>query len=228
MPEALRGHTRGTQPTPDARAAARPGTLCGARVGAENRCNVWPACACVSVTPAANGPPGNHPRRTTWQPRRPPPPTRPQAPEIAAASDDALEANTASRPSTAQAYDAAARPDARDEIAAKAKPARKPRKKAAAPAPAADEPRVTFKDAAEQVLRAGDGPMKVKAIAAAAVPLVRPVPQGKTPAGAGSAPGRRREQGRPVHQDRARHLRRPRAEPPRRRQAAEGARQAHP
>ena len=51
----------------------------------------------------------------------------------------------------------------------------------ATPAPAELE-RVTFKDAAEQVLRAGDGPMKVKAIAELAIPLVRPVPQGKTPA----------------------------------------------
>jgi hypothetical protein len=82
------------------------------------------------------------------------------------------------------------------EVAADAKPARKPRKVSAAAkdqaiakvagelaknTALAEEPRVTFKDAAEQVLRAADGPMKVKAIAAAAVPLVRPVPQGKTP-----------------------------------------------
>ena len=60
---------------------------------------------------------------------------------------------------------------------------------AAAPAPAKtaaslDEAiaRITFKDAAEQVLRAGDGPMKVKQIAELAIPLVRPVPAGKTPA----------------------------------------------
>ena len=61
-------------------------------------------------------------------------------------------------------------------------PTRGPARKATA-----DEARVTFKDAAEQVLRAGDGPMKVKAIAAAAIPLVRPVPQGKTPAATLSA-----------------------------------------
>ena len=49
------------------------------------------------------------------------------------------------------------------------------------------EPRVTFKDAAEQVLRAADGPLKVKAIAEAAIPLVRPIPAGKTPAATLSA-----------------------------------------
>lgn len=67
---------------------------------------------------------------------------------------------------------------------------RKPRAAAAAaPAPAKTAKslddaiaRITFKDAAEQVLRAGDGPMKVKAIAEQAIPLVRPVPAGKTPA----------------------------------------------
>jgi hypothetical protein len=62
---------------------------------------------------------------------------------------------------------------------------RKPRAAAAAaPAPTAEFSikRVTFKDAAEQVLRAGDGPMKVKAIAELAIPLVTPTPQGKTPA----------------------------------------------
>ena len=42
--------------------------------------------------------------------------------------------------------------------------------------------RVTFKDAAEKVMRAGDGPMKVKAIAEQAIPLVSPAPTGKTPA----------------------------------------------
>ena len=42
--------------------------------------------------------------------------------------------------------------------------------------------RVTFKDAAERVLRAADGPMKVKAIAEQAIPLVSPAPTGKTPA----------------------------------------------
>ena len=41
--------------------------------------------------------------------------------------------------------------------------------------------RVTFKDAAEKVMRAGDGPMKVKAIAEQAIPLVSPAPTGKTP-----------------------------------------------
>ena len=42
--------------------------------------------------------------------------------------------------------------------------------------------RVTFKDAAERVLRAADGPLKVKAIAEQAIPLVSPAPTGKTPA----------------------------------------------
>ena len=42
--------------------------------------------------------------------------------------------------------------------------------------------RVTFKDAAERVLRAADGPLKVKAIAELAIPLVSPAPTGKTPA----------------------------------------------
>jgi hypothetical protein len=62
---------------------------------------------------------------------------------------------------------------------------RKPRAAAAAaPAPTAEFSikRVTFKDAAEQVLRAAAGPMKVKAIAELAIPLVTPTPQGKTPA----------------------------------------------
>lgn len=74
------------------------------------------------------------------------------------------------------------------KIAAKAT-TRKPAAAAAAPAPAktaasldAAIARITFKDAAEQVLRAGDGPMKVKQIAELAIPLVRPVPAGKTPA----------------------------------------------
>lgn len=71
--------------------------------------------------------------------------------------------------------------------AAADKPAKAKRTRKAAPAPAADEPRVTFKDAAEQVLRAGDGPLKVKAIAEAAIPLVRPIPAGKTPAATLSA-----------------------------------------
>jgi HB1, ASXL, restriction endonuclease HTH domain len=62
---------------------------------------------------------------------------------------------------------------------------RKPRAAAAAaPAPTAEFSikRVTFKDAAEQVLRAAAGPMKVKAIAELAIPLVTPTPAGKTPA----------------------------------------------
>jgi HB1, ASXL, restriction endonuclease HTH domain len=42
--------------------------------------------------------------------------------------------------------------------------------------------RITFKDAAERVLREGTGPMKVKEIAELAIPLVTPTPQGKTPA----------------------------------------------
>lgn len=71
--------------------------------------------------------------------------------------------------------------------AAADKPAKAKRTRKAAPAPAADEPRVTFKDAAEQVLRAADGPLKVKAIAEAAIPLVRPIPAGKTPAATLSA-----------------------------------------
>lgn len=41
--------------------------------------------------------------------------------------------------------------------------------------------RVTFFDAAEQVLRAADGPMKARAIAEAAIPLVRPAPKAKKP-----------------------------------------------
>ena len=82
--------------------------------------------------------------------------------------------------------DVTAEADALKAEAAADKPAKAKRRKAA-PAPAADEPRVTFKDAAEQVLRAADGPLKVKAIAEAAIPLVRPVPQGKTPAATLSA-----------------------------------------
>ena len=67
---------------------------------------------------------------------------------------------------------------------------RKPRAAAAAaPAPAktaasleAAIERLTFKDAAEQVLREAAGPMKVKEIGELAIPRVRPVPTGKTPA----------------------------------------------
>jgi hypothetical protein len=81
--------------------------------------------------------------------------------------------------------DVTAEADALKAEAAADKPAKRTRK--AAPAPAADEPRVTFKDAAEQVLRAADGPLKVKAIAEAAIPLVRPIPAGKTPAATLSA-----------------------------------------
>ena len=110
-----------------------------------------------------------------------------------------------------------------DELA---KPARKPRKKAT-PAPAADEPKVTFKDAAEKVLRNADGPMKVKAIAEIAVPLVRPVTDRQDPGrDARRAPDHRRQQGRPVRQDRARHLRRPRDQPQGRRQAPRAAQAA--
>ena len=82
--------------------------------------------------------------------------------------------------------DVTAEADALKAEAAADKPAKAKRRKAA-PAPAADEPRVTFKDAAEQVLRAADGPLKVKAIAEAAIPLVRPIPAGKTPAATLSA-----------------------------------------
>lgn len=62
-----------------------------------------------------------------------------------------------------------------------------PRKRAAAattaPAPSkTTTDRVTFKDAAEKVLRDAAGPMKVKAIAELAIPLVTPAPTGKTPA----------------------------------------------
>jgi hypothetical protein len=74
----------------------------------------------------------------------------------------------------------------------KTTPAKTPRKRAAAaaaPTPtksakSLDEAiaRITFKDAAEQVLRAADGPMKVKQIGELAIPLVTPTPQGKTPA----------------------------------------------
>lgn len=83
--------------------------------------------------------------------------------------------------------DVTAEADALKAEAAADKPAKAKRTRKAAPAPAADEPRVTFKDAAEQVLRAADGPLKVKAIAEAAIPLVRPIPAGKTPAATLSA-----------------------------------------
>lgn len=83
--------------------------------------------------------------------------------------------------------DVTAEADALKAEAAADKPAKAKRTRKAVPAPAADEPRVTFKDAAEQVLRAADGPLKVKAIAEAAIPLVRPIPAGKTPAATLSA-----------------------------------------
>jgi hypothetical protein len=41
--------------------------------------------------------------------------------------------------------------------------------------------RVTFFDAAEQVLRAADGPMKVSAVVELALPLVNPAPKAKKP-----------------------------------------------
>lgn len=79
--------------------------------------------------------------------------------------------------------------DAGDEVAAK----RATRKRGAKASPkpgtarAGAGDRVTFKDAAEQVLRKADGPLKVKAIAEAAIPLVRPKSTGKTPAATLSA-----------------------------------------
>jgi hypothetical protein len=63
-------------------------------------------------------------------------------------------------------------------------PATRKTKTPAKSAKALDEAiaRITFKDAAERVLREGTGPMKVKEIAELAIPLVTPTPQGKTPA----------------------------------------------
>ena len=83
-----------------------------------------------------------------------------------------------------------------------------------------DPDRVTFKDAAEKVLRDADGPMKVKAIAELAIPLVtpgRPARRRPRPSARTWSSTRTRAAGssRP-----RRHVRRPRDQPARRRQAA--------